>query len=510
MASSDKKRSERLKNIKFKPVKMSSAFTDDESLRFDLLSQLTYMSCICKAGADRTQVFEATGVQSFRTVQPFRQAYDLFKQLGTSHARALTLVSTRIKVAAINRLLLRFAASLSAGEQTEGFLEAERRDTLETYVDQYERHLESLRKWTDAYSAILVSVALIIVVGLLSNMIGPFGDVFLYALAVAGVAGLGFGSYPIKRALPGDTMLYTTPDWPCPPVRRRAGMLIRVLLPLGVLLGIVCGYMMGQGIGWIVFGLCLLPPGIYGYRDDGAVAARDVAIGASIRNMGAIMGALGVTPAKALEKVDKQSMGVLTNEFQRLQSRLAYNLPGEMCWSKFMAETGSEMIRRTIRAFVDATSRGADALHIGELTGGLALTISLLRRKRAGVVTTFTYLLFPMHMVMVVLVIFIQQVTTRFNSAIGESFASMDVSGAGGSVAGVVPTLPWFNMQDPTPPLIISSVAVVSMTLMNGFTLWCARGGNRVTMAFFIGIMAVLSGLAFKVVPTVVEMAMNI
>ena len=59
------------------------------------------------------------------------------------------------------------------------FLARETEIQLEQYSRKYERDLESLRKWTDAYVALMVSVTLVVVVSLVSMMIYSVGTVFI-------------------------------------------------------------------------------------------------------------------------------------------------------------------------------------------------------------------------------------------------------------------------------------------------------------------------------------------
>ena len=54
---------------------------------------------------------------------------------------------------------------------------------LELYGKKYERDMESLRKWTDAYVALMVSTTLIVVISLVSMMIYPVGPIAIVGLA---------------------------------------------------------------------------------------------------------------------------------------------------------------------------------------------------------------------------------------------------------------------------------------------------------------------------------------
>ena len=60
---------------------------------------------------------------------------------------------------------------------------------LEDYTNEYERGIESLRKWTDAFVALLVSCNLVVLVALISNMIYNLGSILMLVVeAVAIIA----------------------------------------------------------------------------------------------------------------------------------------------------------------------------------------------------------------------------------------------------------------------------------------------------------------------------------
>ena len=63
------------------------------------------------------------------------------------------------------------------------FIEQETRLEGERYGNEYERSVENLKKWSDAYSAILVSVSLIMVVSLVSTLLGSLDANFVVLMA---------------------------------------------------------------------------------------------------------------------------------------------------------------------------------------------------------------------------------------------------------------------------------------------------------------------------------------
>ena len=136
-----------------KPIEKVSS--DNIAVGFDLLSNLTYMSVLSIGGLPRDRLLDNTGKQGLQTGIFFEYIHTLATRVGMEYSEAFRLVAERARATSIQRLLLRFAAALGAGEAERDFIEEETRLEGQRYGNQYERSVENLRKWTDAYSCLL-------------------------------------------------------------------------------------------------------------------------------------------------------------------------------------------------------------------------------------------------------------------------------------------------------------------------------------------------------------------
>jgi flagellar protein FlaJ len=466
------------------------------------------MTALSLAAVSRESIFRLTAQQPLKTAATFRKVYALTKELGLTYAQSLRMVSIKVRATALKDLLLRFAGSLESGEAEQDFLEAETRIAMQQYIEGYERGLESLKKWTDAYAAILVSVTLIVVVAMLSTLIGPLNHALIVVIGFCLSWGVTVALYPILKAIPGEIKTYTSRE-AMPFARRMASRLAILFIPLGMMLGSAVGYRFGAGYGMLVFGAHLLPAGIFALRDHINVTRVDEAIPSTVRNLGATIAALGVTPSRGLTKITKESMGALASYIHRLSTRLSYQLNPGLCWEMFFAETGSELIRRTMRPFVEAINHGADPEKVGELCSNYALGISLVRAKRNALSKTFAYLIFPLHGVMTALMVFILEVTLRFNAGISAAMSSFETSSPSpGSTA--IPTLPFFVVQDMTPLSVLTISAILILSIINSLAIRAAIGGHPLTATLYAGIMFLLSGLSLIIVPLLAGSAISI
>ena len=124
--------------------------SDNLTVGFDLLSNLTYMSVLSLGSLPRDQVLERCARQQLKTAVFFDFIYVMAKRVGMEYTRAFQLAAEKANASSIKSLLLRFAASISSGESERDFVIEEAETEGERYGNEYERGVENLRKWTDA------------------------------------------------------------------------------------------------------------------------------------------------------------------------------------------------------------------------------------------------------------------------------------------------------------------------------------------------------------------------
>ncbi len=153
-----------------------------DSIDYDLLSQLTHMSAVSTSGMARIDLFGGTAGLSYSTAKFFRRVHLVAQRLNYDYSRACEVVADRVKEDSVRNLLLHFSTSLSSGETEEHFLLRESELQRETYGKEYERKVESLQKWSDAYVALMVSATLVVVISMVSMMIYPFSPMMIIGL----------------------------------------------------------------------------------------------------------------------------------------------------------------------------------------------------------------------------------------------------------------------------------------------------------------------------------------
>lgn len=479
----------------------ASSLFSREPLDFDLLSQLTHMSAVATAGISRDKLFEGTARLDYSTSRYFRRVHLVAQRLNYDYSHACEMVADKTEPESVQNLLLRFSTALSAGEPEDQFLARETDIQLELYGKKYERDLESLRKWTDAYVALMVSSTLIVVISLVSMMIYSMGAGLIVGLACVVLLVTIAGGWVIFSNAPHEVKTHRLARKS--PEQYQMARLGLILLPVTAVLGTVLGITFGMGPALIGSAVALAPLGYVTLRDDWKVDARDRDISTFLRALGGVMGTAGTTVGEGLSRLNRRSLGALEPHVRRLYVRLSNNITPQLCWLRLAGESGSELVSRSVRIFYDGLRLGGDPSRVGSMTSNFAQKIALLRASRSMVAITFAWVVVPLHAVLLAIMLFITEVMRIFGtelSKVQDESLNSDILAEAGVSGMLLYSAP--NMRFIT---LFVGMMILLLTAANSFAPYAAGGGNPYKLCLFASVMMLISGIAIIVIPAMVS-----
>ena len=477
--------------------------TNGRTLKFDLFSQLTYMAAVSTAGVGRGELFAHAAGLPYVSSKYFKNITFFADKMNIDYAEACRMEADRVDEYEVRGLLLRMAGSLSSGEDETKFLRREAEIIGETYGNEYARDVESLKKWTDSYVALIVAAGLIVIVAVISMMIYEVGTTFVIILAIAMVGISCLGAWIIYASAPRE--IVTRTQGPSSRMQEWAAVMFRIFLPLSVIAGSAL-VLLKYDLGWvsIVSGLLILPPGILMGKDSGTLAKKDADVSTMVRVLGGVTAATGSTVQDALAKIDRRSMGALMPEVTRLRFRLGAGIEPNLCWDTFVDETGSELVERTVSIFWDSISFGGEPGKVGDASAFYSSKISYLRATRGLVATTFQYLAIPLHVALVSLLEFVLKIMELFSrglvadaSTLSDSASSLSSESSSINVSELF-TFGQVNIQ--LIDILVTSVVIV-LTAANAFAPKAAAGGHSFKMLSNLGFNMVLTGALMLAIP---------
>lgn len=478
----------------------------EEISSFDLFYQLTYMAATSAAGLSRSRTFQLARDLACPPAHYFKSIHEVAENLRYNYPDAVRLIGEQAKSEHTKTFLLRLADALRSGEPLPGFLSREAEVQGEHYSNDYTRGLESLKKWNDAYTAVTVSAALIVIINLVSTMIYNLGTGTMVMLVLVAM-GASFGvAWVLYRAAPPEVKT----------VRLKLGskeqrlsrQLLLLLTPITLA---VSGslWFLGADYPYVMLaaGLLLLPVGIVSSKADGKTDQKDLEISAFLRSLGGTATSRGTTLKDALATLKIDSFPTLQLDIQNLDLRLKAYIKPKLCWDTFGLETGSELVRQTMGMFYEATYLGGDPDKTGKLASTFAMKTAMLRAQRRGVSGTFTWLIIVMHGVMTALMVFLlgilEQFSVKLNAAMGQMGTGSDALNSFG-----LQSMFSFN----APQIQTLSTVTVSMVLVlaasSAFAIVASEGSHLIKMTLYLSILLLLSAVAFFIVPSLVKMVM--
>ncbi|MBI3913784.1 MAG: type II secretion system F family protein [Chloroflexi bacterium] len=479
----------------------------EEISSFDLFYQLTYMSATAAAGLSRARVFQLARALPSPTAKFFQSIHELAEKLRYNYPDAVRLVGEQTQSEETKNFLLRLSDALRSGEPLAGFLARESDVQGEHYSNDYLRKLESLKKWNDAYTSVTVSVALIVVINMVSTMIYNLGATTMFMMMFVGVLAAFGVAWILMRAAPAETN--SVPLGAGSKDQRLSRQILLILLP--VLPAAVLGLMLfGVDKGWamIVVGLVLLPLGIVCSRFDATTNAKDTEISSFLRSVGGTATSRGTTLGEALYTMKIDSFPNLQQDIRMLILRLrSLSRPG-LSWNTFGFETGSKLAQQATGIFYEAVNLGGDPEKAGNLTSAFAMRTAMLRAQRRGIAATFSWLILTMHTILSGLMVFLLGIMGQFAIKLNAA-----LSGLGGNGADAFNTLGLDKMFSfNTPQIQFLETMTVSMILLlafaNAFAIVASEGAHFLKIAFYLAILLFLSGLCFLFVPSLARMVL--
>jgi flagellar protein FlaJ len=489
----------------------------------DMLFMITYMASITTARATRPEIFAYTALRKeYATAKYIAKVEFFVKRWNYSYVEGLTAVAERTKNELLQSMLNRYSNSIESGVPDEDFLTRELATVRSVYRNNYEQGLEMLKKWGDAYIAMLFSGALVGIIIMVSVAIfSPDNVQSTLMMSYGIVAAVSiFGIVTMYSSVPSDDKIHDLP------VGSKEQMIIkrleRRIIPVVIIVTIVFFAISAiglikdvYGLVMLLIGLMLLPLGIIGYLDDSNIIQRDADFTSFIRSMGAVMGGKGTTMGHALAEIDRKSLVVLEPLINGVYSKLNLGLDEDLSWEKFIGESGSNLIYKYLNIFRDSCELGGAPDKIGEIAGSSMLEQVLLREKRNSVSMGFVVLIIPMHTMMIAIFLFLFHILLTMSKAIAGVLSNLDAMGegaqAGASLGGSMASGMNMFVSFPEGEMTVYIMIIITIiTVANIFAGKIVMGGGRYIFYFFASILSIMTGIVYIVSPYIVAMFFNI
>lgn len=254
--------------------------------------------------------------------------------------------------------------------------------------------------------------------------------------------------------------------------------------------------------------MMLVPIGLIGMRFDGSVSQRDDDMSTFLRVLGSTASATGTTPTEALGRMDLRSIGYLAPQVKQLHIRLRARVNPELCWHRFVTETGSELIKRGVRIFTDGVGLGGDAEGVGDRASLLTMKVNFMRAKRKQVSATFGWLSLVMHVAIVFLLVFLIEIVAGFGKMV--QAAGLANVASGSSQGADMTNILTFNFQNMEFLRALIIPVIILLSIVNAITPKVVDGGYSHKFFFYLGATLFTTGMSLVLAPKLAAMIYGI
>lgn len=501
-----------IESIKEKLLQVS----EGKKMSADLLFMNTYMASLALASASRPEIFSyAANRKEYISAKYITRVETFVKRWSYSYAEGLSIVAERTSNVTLKSMLNRYANAIDSGVPDEDFLKNELDTVKSIYRSQVEQGLEMLKKWGDAYIAMLLSGTVIAVTMMVSIAIyAPAGLDTTLSMAYGIIICICvFGNVLMYQSVPDDPKTHGLKDRPSKEQQTIYAM-ERIIVPLTIISVIVLAVLgISASLIFILVGILMAPMGIIGFIDDSNITIRDSDFSTFIRSLGAVMGGQGTTAVYALNTIDKKSLVSLEPLVLSVYSKMNLGLDDKQVWGKFIGESGSNYIYKYLNIYLDTVMLGGPPEPIGTVVGSSVLEMVLLREKKDMHAKSFIVLLVPMHMAMAGIFVALYRIMVVLTGSVTvmmEKFqAAQSAAGAssGGGISAGAVLGGGMTMFTNFPEKEMGAFVVYILTILTASNILAARivgGGDRYMFYFYTAIFCTLTGLILLVGPIAV------
>jgi flagellar protein FlaJ len=484
---------------------------------------ITYMTSLALANATRPEIFSSASERKEYLTSKYIAKVNMFvKKWNYSYSESLSNVAERTENEILRNMLMRYSNSIQSNVPDEEFLDHELQTSRSVYRSLYENGFENLKKWGDAYVAMLLAGTVIAITLMISIAIfssegfqGTLNISYGIILAIC-----VFGIFLMLQSVPEDPKTHNLQDRGSNE-QNTIHSIERILVPITIILALILWFI-GIPIGWVfmLVGFLIAPLGIIGFIDDHNITLRDSDFVTFIRNYGAIMGGQATTSVHALGAINRKAFTALEPLINSVYSKMNLGLDEKQVWERFIGESGSDLISMYLNIYLDTVRLGGPAEPIGKVISGSMYEQVLLREKKDMLAKSFIMILVPMHIamagifvvlyhIMVTLTGSVSKMMTHFQNLSATAGGSSTVGGVSASNAALGGTMGMFSNfpQEAMGAYII--IIITILTISNITISKIALGGDRYMYYFFAAIFCIITGLVFLIAPVVVNMFFN-
>lgn len=454
----------------------------------------TYLGVISTTGPERKILFRmASEKEEFGVVaNEMKKILKLADSWNMGFIKASRIVSKNTPSLLFKDFLDRLAHSFQSGEQIEEFLRLEVDVVMKDYERMYRQSLYTIESTKEIYMNMVVTLSFVAAFALIFPMLSGMDMTQMVYLMIGLFVGVDIAMFMlIKSITPEDDLYHSLPTKTEFQVKAKS-----MIMPVFFLTFLVFTILLVLNLFTIPVCIALsqtpwLIVAYYAKQGEKLVIRKDDNFPTFIRTVGSSAGVRGgsITPIIAILRL--HNYGPLTTDIRALYRRLSLG-DTERSWRYFAGESGSNLIDKFSRIFIEAAYSGGDPHIIGETISKTFQRINTLRKFRLQSAASLKSMLYSAMLgiaisiyAIIALVAVLAETMSEFTMG-GDAaeFLPMGVSGATDLPMDMIMFLLWILI------LLHSGISAVIIKMVEGGDL--LHSLNHYVILLWIGTLVTL------------------
>ncbi len=407
--------------------------------------------------------------------QVFQRIRNLARDFGYGITRATSQVAKTVKPP-LKDILVRLTNTFSSVEP-KGYLEIESSMLIEEYSGYYTRAIETLKTLGGIFTTFQsITVFLIMTLVIMTIfMMDPSAIVFGYVIAIFATVMMYF---LFRSSSPREQIVYIG-KYP-PKTYSLMKWSFMATVPSSAVLAFFIYYAMGAPLAFIVLGLGVIFPGVFGYMMERYVGKVDKSYPTFLKALGESLASTSDLKS-SLSYILYMELGPLHKLVRTALARVKLGIDHRQALETLSSEAASYQVHMSNRILLDSMGRGANALEIGNALGNRVVKFIEFRKMRDVVAKSFQTIVLVMQPMAVVLLVVLEVLA--------------------GFMSQYLINLPYFGFNS-IPMIVIETgniIVVFVMAVVNALIVKEVSAGYWGTFFLNFGILLVLSGVTWMV-----------
>ncbi|MDD1776205.1 MAG: hypothetical protein LUP94_02500 [Candidatus Methanomethylicus sp.] len=451
---------------------------------------LMHMLACSYADISSIELVRASSRTEFGEITKLMRKITAMLNLGIDLSRACEITRKDAKLLYLQDFLQRFAQIAKLGEDMIVFLGKEYNTFMTMYSSDMERAFIRFKRFTEAYSAVLSSSVLIVMILTFTGLLWGSGMSMVGVIVPGIVVMYGMFALIFYISSPVIRVISLTKK------RRQLLRLTKInryvvwftFLVNLVFVFLITLHIVPRDLGLLAAGLSGFPSLIIGFMGINAsnrVETIDERFPEFATMLSTSLSTMGTSIIYAFRDVSRLDFGKLSPYVRGMSAKLELGIDKNVSWESFETETSSDMMRIHSEAFSKANAYGAPAKEFGPLVANSSLFMLTLRRRLSEVSALMKGIIIPMHPILCAIMGLIMAIITQFV----EIFKTFQ--GSGMPVIFMVPDL---NLID-----VYIYLIVTALTFINALLIYEISGEQEFNLSFYLGLFVVSGWLTYLV-----------